>query len=171
LKFTILVEYVKFRENLHNFIVAVFGRPLGQTFGTIYMSSFCPRSVRNARKKNIRRRYSWIGQWQLPIGRQMIPYLYLQRFGRNLECSAVACSRHPRAPIVVYSRIRYNSVTIFISATRSQTLTFGCRRYGQCTPATASIFLFFRRWGWLHSCRPRPTSIGWVGATVLLNDA
>ena len=35
LKCTILVEYVKFRDNLHNFIDAVFGRPLGRTLGTI----------------------------------------------------------------------------------------------------------------------------------------
>jgi len=101
---TILVEYVKFRENLHYYIDAVFGLPLGQTLDTI-CRLFCPWSVRKAcivakwYVKYSRRRYSWIGRWQLPVGRQMIPCLNLQQFGRNFERNVVACSRHPHAPI------------------------------------------------------------------------
>jgi len=61
--YTILVEYVKFRENLHTCIDAVFGWPLGYD-----MSSLCLRFVRNAcivskwYVKDSWRRHSWIGR-------------------------------------------------------------------------------------------------------------
>jgi len=43
--------------------------------------------------------YRWIERRCFPIGCQLLPCLYLQRFGRNFQCNVAACSHDPRAPI------------------------------------------------------------------------
>jgi len=82
-----------------------------------------------------------IGRWQLPIGYQKIPCLYLQRFGRSLNAMLLpAAVTHARAPnyriASVYSRIRYIATSpwrVWDCNHLGKSLSF---RYPSRTPAT-----------------------------------
>jgi len=79
--------------------------------------------------------------------------MFGQLFGRNLKCSASACSRHLRAPNYWFQRPVYIAtspdlygiaVTLenrYLFATGSQTLAIRYRRYGRPIAATAGIFV------------------------------